>query len=152
MKIVKKTELDEFIGHVGTPTPWFTVTQEQINTFADATHDHQFIHVDEEKAKQTPFGGTIAHGFLTLSMLSHFAEHNDWQIEGAYMGMNYGFNKIRFVAPVKVNSRIRALTKVTEITEKKPGQFFIRVELNVEIEGEEKPALTSEWLNMVFAN
>jgi acyl dehydratase len=152
MKIVKKNELDEFIGHVGAPTPWFTVTQEQINTFADATHDHQFIHVDEEKAKQTPFGGTIAHGFLTLSMLSHFAEHNDWQIEGAYMGMNYGFDKIRFVAPVKVNSRIRALTKVTEITEKKPGQFFIKVELNVEIEGEEKPALTSEWLNMVFAN
>jgi acyl dehydratase len=152
MRIVKKDELDEFIGHEGAPTPWFTVTQEQINTFADATHDHQFIHVDEEKAKQTPFGGTIAHGFLTLSMLSHFAEHNDWQIEGAFMGMNYGFDKIRFVNPVKVNSRIRAVTKVLDITEKKPGQFFIRISLDVEIEGDEKPALTSEWLNMVFAN
>jgi acyl dehydratase len=151
MRIVAKENVDELIGHEPAPSEWFIITQEQINAFADATDDHQMIHTDPEKAKKTPFGGTIAHGFLTLSMLSSFAMKSDWQIEGAYMGMNYGFDKVRFVSPVKVNSRIRALTKILEITEKKPGQFFIKVELNVEIEGEEKPALTSEWLNMVFA-
>jgi acyl dehydratase len=151
MKIIKRDELAEFVGHQAEPTEWFTVTQEQINAFADSTHDHQFIHVDPEKAKSTPFGGTIAHGFLTLSMLSYFAESNDWRIDGAYMGMNYGFDKIRFLTPVKVGSRIRSVSKILEAVEKRPGQFLVKVELTVEIEGEKNPALVSEWLNMIFA-
>jgi len=150
MKIIKKDEIAQSIGDQAEPTPWFTVEQDQINQFADCTHDHQFIHVDEEKAKETPFGTTIAHGFLTLSMLSKFAESFSTIIDGVYMGMNYGFDKVRFLAPVKVNSKIRAHAKTLDIVEKKPGQFMVKTEVTVEIEGEEKPALVAEWISMQF--
>jgi len=146
--IIKKDEIQNYIGFQAEPTQWHTVTQEQINQFADCTLDHQFIHVDEEKAKATPFGSTIAHGFLTLSLCSHFAEQFGAMIEGFYMGLNAGFDKIRFLNPVPVNSRIRAHAKTLSIEEKKPGQYRCVTEVTVEIEGVETPALIAEWVSM----
>ncbi|GAB2514654.1 MaoC family dehydratase [Microbulbifer agarilyticus] len=142
---------EALLQHVGTElktTDWFGVNQQQIDLFAEATLDHQFIHVDPERAAQTPFGSTIAHGFLSLSMLSHFAETFGLAIEGAYMGINYGFDKVRFIAPVKVDSQIRAHAKLASVEEKNPGQFMLKFDVTVEIEGEEKPALKAEWLTM----
>ncbi|MBT8148769.1 MAG: MaoC family dehydratase, partial [Gammaproteobacteria bacterium] len=114
----------------------------------DCTLDHQFIHIDPEKAAQTPFGGTVAHGFLTLSMLAHFSEQFGLVIKGTYMGVNYGFDSVRFIAPVKTGSRIRAQAKSLEIIEKRPGQFMSKTEVTVEIEGEDKPALKAVWIGM----
>ena len=148
MKMIKKEDIGQYEGYEAESTTWHQVTQEQINQFADCTLDHQFIHVDPEKAKQTPFGGTIAHGFLSLSMLSHFAESFGLTIEGAYMGVNYGFDNIRFIAPVKVGSKIRAHSRVVEIVEKSPGRFMSKTEVTIEIEGEDKPALKALWLGM----
>lgn len=141
-------QIQEHIGLESEPTDWHTVTQDQINQFADCTIDHQFIHIDPERAKQTPFGTTIAHGFLTLSMLSYFAESFNLMIEGVFMGVNSGFDKVRFVAPVKVGKRIRALSKVISINETKPGQFRFKTEVTIEIEGEDKPALVAEWITV----
>ncbi|HWJ97827.1 MAG TPA: MaoC family dehydratase [Acidimicrobiales bacterium] len=135
---------------------WFQVTQEQIDQFADVTFDHQFIHVDPEAAKATPFGATIAHGFLTLSMLTHLSAGTSGppdpkKFEGFLMGVNYGFNKVRFVNPVKVGSRIRA-TAVTSNVELKGNSVDATRNFTVEIEGEEKPALVAEWVTrMVYA-
>lgn len=148
MKIVNREELKSCVGEQLETTDWFTVTQEQINQFADCTLDHQFIHIDPEKAKDTPFGSTIAHGFLSLSMLAHFAETFTVVIEGVYMGVNYGFNKVRFIAPVKVDSRIRCHAKLKDAIEKKPGQFMLTYDVEVEIEGVDKPALQAEWIGM----
>jgi acyl dehydratase len=130
---------------------WFEVDQDQINRFADVTHDHQFIHVDPERAKDTPFGTTIAHGFLTLSMLTHLsagtssAPANPEKYAGVLMGINYGFNKVRFVSPVKVGSRIRARA-VTANVELKGSMVETTRSFTIEIEGEEKPALVADWL------
>jgi len=130
---------------------WFEVTQEQVNQFADVTHDHQFIHVDPERAAATPFGGTIAHGFLTLAMLTHLAagassgEPDPAKYEGILMGVNYGFNKVRFVSPVKVGARIRARA-VTSNAELKGNMIEVTRNFTVEIDGETKPALVAEWL------
>ncbi|MGK2947628.1 MAG: MaoC family dehydratase [Acidimicrobiales bacterium] len=130
---------------------WFEVTQDQIDQFADVTHDHQFIHVDPEKAKATPFGTTIAHGFLTLSMLTKLSQGasssppDPAKYEGVLMGINYGFNKVRFVSPVKVGSRIRA-RGVTANVELKGTMVEVTRSFTVEIEGEEKPALVADWL------
>lgn len=146
--LIKKDEIEQYIGRESEPTEWFTVTQDQIDQFADCTHDHQFIHVDPEKAKETPFGTTIAHGFLSLSMLSHFSEEFGMAIEGVYMGINYGFDSVRFLSPVKVNSRIRARAKNLEIVEKNPGQFVTKTEVTIEIEGVDKPALKAVWIGM----
>lgn len=148
MQMIDRKDIEQYIGFEAEPTPWFTVTQDQINQFADCTLDHQFIHVDPERAKETPFGTTIAHGFLTLSMLSHFSEAYNLVIEGVYMGVNAGFDKVRFLAPVKVGSRIRAHAKYLDIQENKPGQFRFKVEVTVEIEGEDTPALVVEWIAM----
>ena len=130
---------------------WFEVTQDQIDAFADITHDHQFIHVDPEAAKATPFGTTIAHGFLTLSMLTHLAAGttskpiDPAKFQGFVMGVNYGFNKVRFINPVKVGSRIRA-TAVTSGAELKGSAIDVTRTFTVEIEGEDKPALVAEWI------
>lgn len=148
MKIVSKEEALGSVGQQLETTDWLTVTQNQINQFADCTLDHQFIHVDPEKAKESPFGTTIAHGFLSLSLLSHFAESYSLVIDGCFMGVNYGFNKVRFIAPVPVNSRIRCHAKIAHVVEKNPGQFMITTEVEVEIEGGEKPALKAEWIGM----
>ena len=152
MKAVKVEELKGYIGKELGASDWFKIDQERINNFADATLDHQFIHVDAEAAKSTPFGGTIAHGFLTLSLLPYLQATVAEIIvpEGTKMGMNYGFDKLRFLAPVKVDSRVRAVAKLLDVTEKKPGQFLLKFEFVVEIEGEDKPALISEWLLMYF--
>jgi acyl dehydratase len=120
----------------------------QINQFADCTLDHQYIHVDPERAKQTPFGTTIAHGFLSLSLLSYFATQYSIVIEGITMAINSGFAKVRFLAPVKVGSRIRAVAKVAAVAETKPGQFRIQTDVTVEIEGEDTPALVAEWIGV----
>ena len=130
---------------------WFEVTQDQVNQFADVTHDHQFIHVDPERAAGTPFGGTIAHGFLTLAMLTHLAAGassgapDPAKYEGILMGINYGFNKVRFVSPVKVGARIRARA-VTSNAELKGNMIEVTRDFTVEIEGEGKPALVAAWL------
>jgi acyl dehydratase len=129
---------------------WLAIDQQRIGAFADCTLDQQFIHTDPEKAAHTPFGGTIAHGFLTLSLLSHFAETLGVRFENTVMGINYGFEKVRFLAPVKVNSRIRAHARLLDVQEKRPGQFLVRQEFTIEIEGETKPALVAEWLTMAF--
>ena len=130
---------------------WFQVTQDQIDQFADVTHDHQFIHVDPERAKDTPFGTTIAHGFLTLSMLTHLSASassgppDPAKYAGMLTGINYGFNRVRFVSPVKVGSRIRARA-VTANAELKGNAVELTRNITVEIEGEEKPALAAEWI------
>ncbi len=151
-QLIKKSEIEKYIGHICEPTDWFEVTQEQVNVFADCTLDHQFIHIDPEAAAKSPFGGTIAHGFLTLSMLAYFSESFSLSIEGSYMGVNKGFDKVRFVAPVPVGSRIRCHTTVAEINEKKPGQYDFKMEISIEIEGGDKPALVAEWLSVQMVN
>ena len=131
------------------PSDWITLDQARINNFADCTEDHQFIHIDEEKAAQTPFGGTIAHGFLTLSMLARMTEGNGVVPEGVVMGVNYGFEKVRFVTPVKSGQRVRGHFTLMSADTKVPGQWSLKYAVKVEIEGETKPALVAEWLLMV---
>jgi len=151
LKQVKASELQGLIGtEIGT-SDWAVMDQERINVFADVTEDHQFIHVNEAAAKMTPFGGTIAHGFLTLSMLSKFSEGSGLVIEGIKMGVNYGFEKVRFLAPVPSGSKIRGRFTLKDAVEKKPGQFLLTYEVTVDIEGQDKPALVADWLAMQFA-
>lgn len=135
---------------IGT-SEWILIDQAMIDRFADATGDHQFIHVNPELAKLTPFGGTIAHGFLTLSLLPVMRDKSDIpQVEGIKMGLNYGGNKVRFLAPVPSGSRVRGHFKLIEFVEKGPGRYQETSELTVEIEGQDKPALVAEWLAQVF--
>lgn len=143
--IINKEDIAQYANKQIPPSNWHQITQEQISAFANCTLDHQFIHVNPEAAKATPFGSTIAHGFLTLSMLSHFAESFIITINGAYMNINTGFDKIRFIQPVKVNSRIRAIAKMTSIEEVKNGQFKLQMDITIEIENDEKPALIAKW-------
>jgi acyl dehydratase len=130
---------------------WFEVSQERINQFAEATGDHQFIHVNPEAAKMTPFGTTIAHGFLTLSLIPVLRQKSDCpRPDGVKMGVNYGGNKVRFLAPVKSGKRVRAHFKLLELIEKRPGQWQETMETTIEIEGEDKPALIAEWMSQFF--
>jgi acyl dehydratase len=147
---INATNLPDYVGKTVGTSSWFTITQAQINRFGDATHDHQFIHVDPIKAKETPFGGTIAHGFLSLSLLSAISYEAGLQLENMTMGLNYGFEKIRFLQAVKVNNKVRGKMSLTEFTEKRPGQFLFNWLVEVEIEGETKPALTAQWLTMTM--
>jgi len=124
--------------------------QERINEFADATEDRQFIHTDPEAAAQTPFGGTIGHGFLTLSMLSRMAAEAMLVPDSIKMAVNYGLDRVRFIAPVRSGKRIRGRFRLDSVDEKAPGQLLLRHTVTVEIEGEEKPALTAEWLGLLF--
>jgi len=151
VKIVPKEEMLDAIGTKFEPGEWIEINQDRINTFADCTDDHQFIHVDEEAAKDTPFGTTIAHGFLTLSLLSKMAEGNGVVPENIVMGLNYGFDKVRFLAPVKSGKRVRAHAEVADITRKEGDRFLIKQAISVEIEGEDTPAMVAEWLTMVVA-
>ena len=148
MKVFTKEEMANVVGTKIGPSQWVQLDQERINTFADCTEDHQFIHIDEEKAAQTPFGGTIAHGFLTLSMLAAFAEDIMVAPENMVMAMNYGFDKVRFLAPVRAGKRVRATGEVMSVEIKDGNRFLVKMALSVEIEGEETPALVAEWLNM----
>lgn len=130
---------------------WFEVSQERINQFAEATGDHQFIHINPEMAKMTPFGTTIAHGFLTLSLIPVLRQQSDCpRPDGVKMGVNYGGNKVRFLAPVKSGKRVRAHFKLLELVEKRPGQWQETMETTIEIEGEDKPALIAEWMSQFF--
>lgn len=144
----------ELAARVGTQigtSEWVLVDQDMINKFADATGDHQFIHVDVERAKATPFGGTIAHGFLTLSLMPLLAAKSDNpRVDGVKMGVNYGSNKLRFLTPVRAGKRVRAHFKLLELEEKRPGQWQQVQEVSVEIEGEDKPALICEWISQFF--
>ncbi|RLQ22787.1 MaoC family dehydratase [Seongchinamella sediminis] len=149
---IKVVPADEMVNAVGSrfePSKWIEITQDRINTFADCTEDHQFIHIDEEAAKNTPFGGTIAHGFLTLSLLSKMIEGNGVIPENMAMGLNYGFDKVRFLAPVRAGKRVRSHVEVLDVTRKDDKRFLIKQGVSVEIEGEETPALVAEWLSMV---
>ena len=147
---MNKDNVRSLIGGELGVSEWIRIEQARVNAFADTTEDHQFIHVDPERAAATPFGGTIAHGFLTLSLLPRMMEDIGGGMADAVMGLNYGFDKIRFLAPVKVNSRVRARAKLLDVQEKVPNQFLIKQEITVEIENESKPALVAEWLTMVM--
>jgi acyl dehydratase len=146
---IKAEELPSLVGKELEPSPWLEITQERVNQFADATNDWQFIHVDPEKAAQTPFGGPIAHGFLSLSLLSYLNAQNAIVPENLVMGINYGSDKVRYLMPVRVGKRIRSKQKVLEVTEKNPGQWLIKNEVAVEIEDEETPALVAEILSLM---
>lgn len=150
VQIVPKDKMLDMVGTRFEPGDWVTVDQDRINTFADCTEDHQFIHVDAEKAAQTPFGTTVAHGFLTLSLLTKLAENSGFMPEGIVMGLNYGCDKVRFLTPVKSGSRVRAHAEVTDVDRKDDNRFLIKQTIRVEIEGEEKPALIAEWLSMMI--
>ena len=144
-------DIADFLGKEVGLTDWIEINQAQINKFADATGDHQYIHVDEDRAAETPFGATIAHGFLTLSLLSKLSSMNGGiKLKNSVMGINYGLDKVRFVSPVKVNSRVRARFELVSAEEKGEMQEVIN-EMTVEIEGEDKPECVSESVvRMVF--
>ncbi len=152
MKLVEPSQLKDCIGREMGVSDWFQIDQKRIDAFADATLDHQFIHVNPEQAKETPFGSTIAHGYLTLSLLPYLQATMPEHIipKGLKMGMNYGFDRLRFMAPVKVGQRIRASATLTEAAEKRAGQWLLTYEYKIEIENEDKPALVAQWLLMYF--
>ncbi len=132
-------------------SPWIKVDQTLIDTFADVTDDHQFIHVDAERAKtEAPFGGTIAHGFLVLSLLSKMFYEAVPPIEGGAMGVNYGFDKVRFLSPVPSGARVRGRFRLEEVDERTPGELTFRFAVTVERDGAHKPALVADWLSRVF--
>ena len=147
---MKLQDLQARTGESIGASDWFLIDQDRIDHFADTTEDHQFIHVDPEAAKATPFGQTIAHGFLTLSMLAPLMD-SALEKPAVQMSVNYGFNKVRFLSPVKSGKRIRGHFKLLELVEKRPGQWQQTVEVTVEIEGEDKPALLAEWIFQHFA-
>jgi acyl dehydratase len=145
--------LDDIKGKIGAdlgPSPWIDVTQNSIETFADVTGDRQFIHVDPDMAARTSFGGTIAHGFLTLSLLSQMGAGVMLVPETTKMVVNYGFDRVRFLAPVRSGKRVRGHFKLVSFDEKRPGQWQALHSVIVEIEGEEKPALTAEWIGLIY--
>ena len=148
-KIVKPSEIDTVLGTEVGVSDWVTIDQERIDKFADATMDHQFIHVDPEQA--TPvFGSTIAHGFLSLSMVAGipFDQEIGMVLDGTKMGLNYGLDKVRFLSPVPVDSKVRIRMKCIDVTEKNPGQYLAKTEVTMEIKGIEKPAFVAETLSM----
>jgi len=147
--LVSVDQIDEYIGKEVGVTDWLEVDQDRINKFADATGDHQYIHIDAERAAETPFGTTIAHGFLTLSLLSMLGSKNGgMKLENSIMGINYGLDKVRFINPVKVGAKIRARFQLVNAEEKKPKHYLMKHNVTIEIDGEEKPALIAEWLGM----
>ena len=144
-------DLSSKVGEEVGVSDWFEIDQDKIDRFADLTGDHQFIHVNLERAKaETPFGGTIAHGFLTLSLMTAMAENCLPSIQGVAMGINYGSDKIRFISPVRSGSRVRGRFTLSACEEKKPGEVAIVWSVIVEIEGQEKPALAAEWLSRQY--
>ena len=149
MKVINPSEIDSVIGTEVGVSDWILIDQDRINKFADATMDHQFIHVDPEQA--TPiFGSTIAHGFLSLSLVAGipFDQEIGLVLEGTKMGLNYGLDKVRFLSPVSVDSEVRIRMKCIDISEKNPGQYLAKTEVTMEIKGVEKPAFVAETLSM----
>ena len=150
MTAVPVSELTSYIGKDLGHSEWLQINQERVNQFAECTGDHQFIHIDEEKAKQTPFGGTIAHGFLSLSLLPVLSAEIALRPEGLKMAVNYGLDSLRFIQPVRVGSRVRLHSEVLDVTEKKPGQWLVKARSTLEIEGVDKPAFIAEGLSLYF--
>jgi acyl dehydratase len=148
MKLVKPEEMENQVGVSLPAGEWFEIDQAMINYIADSTEDHQFIHLDEEAAAQTPFGGTIAHGFLTLSLLTKLCAENGIYPEGIVMGVNYGLDKVRFLNPVRAGKRVRAHTEIVSVDRKDANRFLVKQAVTVEIEGEDTPAVYAEWLGM----
>jgi len=145
--------LDEIRARVGQEigvSGWLDVGQDRVDAFADATEDRQFIHVDPDAAAQTPFGGTIAHGFLTLSLLSRMAAETMLVPDKVRLVVNYGLDRVRFLAPVRSGSRVRGRFTLEAVEEKAGGQILLRHAVTVEIEGEDKPALSAQWLTLIF--
>lgn len=147
-QVVRAESLRDYVGVRRCATEWFRIDQRRIDMFADTTLDYQYIHVDSERAKATPAGTTIAHGFLTLSLLPKLIEDIQLVPENATMLFNYGLNRVRFPQPVRVNSDVRACMTLTEVREKGPGRILATSEIVVEIKGEAKPAVIAEWLGM----
>jgi acyl dehydratase len=145
--------LDEIRARIGQPvgtSGWIEVGQDRITAFADATDDHQFIHVDPVAATATPFGGTIAHGFLSLSLLSRMAADVMMIPDTTRLAVNYGLDRVRFLAPVRAGKRVRGHFVLESAEEKAPGQLLMKHQVSVEIEGEDRPALTAQWLGLIF--
>ena len=150
MPVASLDDIRSRIGEEVGVSSWLTVDQGRIDAFADATEDHQFIHVDPAAAAAAGFGGTIAHGFLSLSLLSRMAADATLLPDGLKMALNYGFDRIRFLAPVRAGKRVRGRFTLDSVSEKAPGQWLMRHNVTVEIEGEDKPALTAQWLGLMF--
>jgi acyl dehydratase len=141
----------KMVGHEVGVSSWHSVDQSRIDVFADAIEDHQFIHVDPERARrETSFGTTIAHGFLTMSLLSIMSYEVMPAVAGATMGVNYGFDKLRFISPVRSGSRVRGRFSLAEARLRKPNELLSRTNVSVEIEGEEKPALVADWIGLIY--
>jgi acyl dehydratase len=141
----------DMVGKEVGVSSWHLVDQRRINVYADVIEDHQFIHIDPERArKETPFGTTVAHGFLTMSLLSIMSYEVMPIIEGTTMGVNYGFDKLRFISPVRANSRVRGRFVLAEAKLRKPKELQSRTNVTIEIEGEDKPALVAEWIGLIY--
>ena len=141
----------EMLGREVGVSSWHLVDQSRINAFADVIEDHQFIHIDPERAKrETPFGTTVAHGFLTMSLMSIMSYEVMPIIEGTTMGVNYGFDKLRFISPVRAGSRVRGRFTLMEAKLRKPTELLSRTSVSVEIEGEEKPAIVADWIGLIY--
>jgi acyl dehydratase len=141
----------KMVGNEVGVSSWHLVDQGRIDVFADAIEDHQFIHVDPERAKrETSFGTTIAHGFLTMSLLSIMSYEVMPAIAGTTMGVNYGFDKLRFISPVRSGSRVRGRFTLAEARLRKPNELLSRTNVSIEIEGEEKPALIADWIGLIY--
>ena len=139
------------VGHEVGVSSWHLVDQGRINLYADVIEDHQFIHIDPERAKkETPFGSTVAHGFLTMSLMSIMSYEVMPVIQGTTMGVNYGFDKLRFISPVRSGSRVRGRFTLAEARLRKPKELQSRTNVTVEIEGEEKPALVADWIGLIY--
>ena len=150
MPITSLHDIRSRVGDEVGVSSWLTVDQARIDAFADATEDHQFIHVDPAAAAAAGLSGTIAHGFLSLSLLSRMAADATLLPEGLKMALNYGFDRIRFLAPVRSGKRVRGRFVLDSVEEKAPGQWLMRHNVTVEIEGEDKPAMTAVWLGLMF--
>jgi acyl dehydratase len=150
MPVASLDEIRAKIGEEIGVSSWLSVDQGRIDAFADATEDRQFIHTDPAAAAQTPFDGTIAHGFLTLSLLSRMGAEAMLIPDGVKMAVNYGLDRVRFLAPVRSGKRVRGRFTLDSVEEKAPGQVLMRHTVTVEIEGEDKPALTAQWLGLIF--
>jgi acyl dehydratase len=150
MPIASIEDIQAKVGSEVGVSSWILVDQARIDAFADVTEDLQFIHVDPEAAAKTPFGATVAHGFLTLSLLSRMAADAMLRPEGVKMGVNYGFERVRFMAPVRSGKRVRGRFTLVRFEEKKPGQWQFVHNVTVEIEGEGKPALVADWIGLIF--
>ncbi|MCY0096598.1 MaoC family dehydratase [Hoeflea ulvae] len=148
-RVISIAEVKDLVGTEVGVSDWMSVPQSRIDLFADATDDHQFIHVDPERAKDTPFGGTIAHGFLTVSMLSAMHSEAVPGLREDNVGINYGFNKIRFMAPVPAGGRIRGRFFLKEARMRGPGMLMTTFDVTVEIDGGKKPALTASWMTII---